>query len=173
MQRFRSIRLLSFNLLVCALITIHCFGQENKNSLSVIAGGGNYEYIHSGIHISFDDFFIEAAVGIKPWNFNKELYVMEYISMGKIFYHPSPLLNAGLQMKLVHWNYFDDYTRISVLGAAPEIKISHEINSRLQATLNGGVIFNNALNYELKTYERVGWFNRFDPSFSIQLAYRL
>ncbi|MCY7408794.1 MAG: hypothetical protein LH473_00845 [Chitinophagales bacterium] len=150
-----------------------CSGQSiNKQTRIVIIGGiGNYESAYCGVQLSFHQYFIEGAFGVMPWNFNQDRYLMEYLVFGRKLIQPTQNLNVALQLKILQWNYCDDYTRISVLMIAPEIKLSQVINARFKIAAAGGIAYNGVLNYERKTYSEVGWLNRFGPSFNVQLQY--
>lgn len=172
---FAKIIAAGFLLLLFLSRSILCTGQSvsERNNISVIAGIGNFELLHAGILLSTPHFFLETAIGTKPWNFNKSQYIMEYICVGKTLFRPLPELNIALQLKLLHWDYDDDYTQISVLATGAEIKLSQTITSHLKISLTGGANHNMVLRYERKTYEEVGWLNRFSPAFSLQLNYSI
>ncbi len=150
-----------------------CSGQliNKQTRIDIIGGIGNYESAYCGVQLSSHQYFIEGALGIMPWNFNQEHYLMEYLVFGRTLIQPTQNLNAALQLKMLQWNYSDDYTRISVLMIAPEIKLSQVINARFKIAASGGIAYNGVLNYERKTYSEVGWLNRLGPSFNVQLQY--
>jgi opacity protein-like surface antigen len=146
-----------------------------QNQVSILGGYGNYESFHAGIHLSVHQkYFLEAAIGMSPWSFTDDYYVMEYGCLGIPLKknHTRPL-DVFLQWKLLHWDFDDEDTKMSVLATGPEVKFTYRISSRFRAAVNGGIVYNAVLKYQRKIFEDVGWIDRFGPSFSLQCSYFL
>lgn len=153
--------------------------SANNDSLQgkfVLAGLGNYEYVYGGLNLSFKNkIYLEAASGIKPWNFSNEKYFMGYFTLGKYIVskkNTSKILPT-LHLKLIGWNFENVYNKFVMLGINPEIRLGYKLNSFFNLNLTGGVIYNTLLYYKRKTYLEVGWPVGWAPSFSVQLLYRI
>lgn len=55
----------------------------------------------------------------------------------------------------------------------PEVGLGYKLNDKIAIMTNGGVSYNIQMIYKRKTYEEVGWPYDWQPTFSIQLKYRL
>jgi hypothetical protein len=149
--------------------------EDPKNKFAIVGGVGNYEYVHIGLNRSIKkNYYLEAAVGIKPWGISKEKYAMGYLCFGgTILKQKERKIQPYLHLKLLVWDLDNPYNQFVFLGINPEIKFSYKINQRTQLAANIGAIYNNMLYYNRKTYEEVGWPKQWQPSFSVELLYRL
>jgi hypothetical protein len=165
----------------CCVLFQSCFSAkaqtpDSMNSVSLIGGIGNYEYLYSGFNfpIARNNYF-ETAIGIKPWSFQSEFYAMMYIDAGIPIFDQdhAPLLKLYLQPKIIIWYFNNEWNRFVFLGVGPEARLIYPINSRLHLGGSLGIIYNMQLYYERKTYEEVGYPKELQPSFSLELFYRL
>ncbi|HYV90750.1 MAG TPA: hypothetical protein VE978_03170 [Chitinophagales bacterium] len=150
--------------------------SDSINSISIIGGAGNYEYLYSGFNFPFaTNFYLETAIGIKPWNLKTEFYAMTYVDIGIPLFDSEhqPLLQLYLQPKFFCWYFNNEWNRFIFLGLAPEARLRYPISGRLGLCGTVGVIYNLQLYYERKTYEEVGYPKELQPSFSLQLSYQL
>lgn len=143
--------------------------------LALTAGAGNYESLHAGIHLSINQAqYIECAIGMSPWSFTDDYYLMQYICYGRrLTKISSAKLGTNVQAKLFHWNFRDEDITLSALGIGPEARLTYQLSSRAHLAANGGVIYNTAIHYVIKKYDDVEWLYRFGPSFSLQFIYWL
>lgn len=119
---------------------------------------------------------MEAAFGLKPWALFREKYTMGYLLFG------APVLkrketprkiNPFLQLKSLIWNLNNRYNRLAMFGINPELRLQYDLSERMFLCGNGGIIYNMLLYYQRKTYSEAGWPKEFQPSFSLQLFYRV
>ncbi|MEO6168120.1 MAG: hypothetical protein ABIO46_07480 [Chitinophagales bacterium] len=158
--------------------TTATLAQDNtaKHSLSLLAGIGNYESVYSGVNVGFSrNHYFEVAVGIKPWNLENELYVMMYADVGIPLFKKEELsvMKIYFQPKVITWYLNNDYNRFLFIAIGPELRVTYNLAHALQVCGSAGLVYNAKLYYERKTYEEVGWPLEYQPSFSLQIAYRL
>lgn len=147
-----------------------------EKSWSVIAGIGNYESVYSGVNIGFSgNHYFETAIGIKPWNLENELYAMMYADIGIPLFKKDELsvMKIYFQPKVITWYLNNDYNRFLFIAIGPELRFTYNLSTALQVCASAGLVYNAKLYYERKTYEEVGWPLEYQPSFSLQIAYRL
>jgi hypothetical protein len=148
--------------------------ELSKYRIAIIGGVGNYESLYAGLQFSNSQHhFFECAVGMSPWSFTDDFYVMEYACFGFPFLKKPYAIKTFIQWKLLHWNFEDEDLKMSVMATGPEVRFSFAVSPRVQLEGNGGIVYNMALKYKRKNYEEVGWLNRFGPSFSLQCNYKL
>lgn len=157
--------------------TYAAFSQTDKPSPGILAGIGNYEYLHAGMNIPVGKrSYLETALGLKPWNISSETYAMIYVQFGVPMLKKSAgarFIEPHLQAKAVTWYFDNEFNTFAMLGIGPEVRLTHYLNSSFQLAANGGIIYNTNLHYERKTNEEVGWPKEWQPSFSIQVCYRI
>lgn len=147
-----------------------------EKSWSIIAGIGNYESVYSGVNIGFSgNHYFEAAIGIKPWNLEKEVYAMMYADVGIPLFKKDELsvLKMYFQPKLITWYLNNDYNRFLFIAIGPELRFAYNFSPAIQLCGSAGLVYNAKLYYERKTYQEVGWPLEYQPSFSLQIAYRI
>jgi len=160
------------------LLTNDSFGQKNDslNTVKIIAGVGNYEYLYAGLNIPIlKTSYTEFAIGIKPWNFSSEFYAMMYFDVGLPLFETGKhhLLRAYLQPKAVTWYFNNEYNRFVFIALGGEIRLTYSLNRKIDLSASAGALYNLELHYERKTYEEVGYPKELQPSFSVQLAFPL
>ena len=146
-----------------------------KRRYGLFTGIGNYEYFHAGAQfILKNKNYFEVAGGIKPWNVTDQKYRMGFVSYGFPFLKKKDTkLKYFLQLKALLWNLDNDSYRFTMLGTAAEIKGEFPLGSTWSLFANAGIMYNNLLKYDRKSFEEVGFPKDFQPSFSLQLCYRL
>lgn len=146
----------------------------STDRLAIIAGAGNYEYLHAGVNIPIKhNYYFETAIGIKPWGFN-ERYMMGYVCFGgQLLKEKQKKIKPYLHLKLLCWDLDNAYNHFLFLAINPEIRVCYTVNKRIQLCGNVGGLYNSMLYYKRKTYEEVGWPKEWQPSFSLQLLYRI
>lgn len=146
----------------------------SADRLAIIVGAGNYEYLHAGVNVPIKHrYYFETSIGIKPWGFN-ERYMMGYVCFGgQLLKEKQKKIKPYLHLKLLCWDLDNAYNHFLFLAINPEIRISYAINERIQLCGNIGGLYNSMLYYKRKTYEEVGWPKEWQPSFSLQLFYRI
>lgn len=164
--------------ILISLCHVPAFPQSEKNSAGIAAGIGNYEYLHAGVNLPVHHrgAYIETAIGIKPWNISSATYAMFYLSLGIPFLKERTgvrFIEPFFQLKLLPWYFNNQFNTFVMLGAGPEFRLVHNLNSRLQLLGSGGIIYNALLHYERKTNEEVGWPKEWQPLFRLQLCYRI
>ena len=150
--------------------------NDSLNSLKIIAGLGNYEYLYSGINVkTLKVLYTEFAVGIKPWNFSNEFYAMAYLDAGlPLFnYEKHTIIKTYLQPKVLTWYFNNEFNRFVFIGIGGEIRLVYPITDQVQVAGTAGALYNLELYYERKTYEEVGYPKELQPSFSIQVLFSL
>jgi hypothetical protein len=141
------------------------------------AGFGNYEYLHIGIDKNFLKHarYVEIGAGINPFQFSTTKYVMAYLNLGGYLFEKRKKKRTrwGIHVNNVFWHYSNKYNLFNVYGVGIALKCNYALTKKLEIHGQGGILYNSVLSYERKTFEEVGWPNQWQPSFNIQLKYRL
>jgi hypothetical protein len=147
-----------------------------KDPVSLIAGIGNYEYLHAGVHIPFSgNHYFETGAGIKPWNFKSEFYASTFLGAGFPLFNSdkSFLFKTIHQAKVFFWYFNNEYNRFVFFGLGPEARIVYSLSRRMNLCGSFGAVYNFQIYYERKTYEEVGFPKELQPSFSFQIQFAL
>lgn len=146
-----------------------------RQSPLLVAGIGNYEYLHAGINFPIKKkYYFEMAAGIKPWGFNNYNYQMMYFDFGRKLLKEKPgNIKLFLHLKLLTWHFNNPYNEFLVEGINPELGLTYSINKKSLLSVNGGLLYNSPFYYDRKTYREVGWPNEWQPSFSLQYLVRI
>jgi hypothetical protein len=138
-------------------------------------GMGNYEYLHAGAHfIHRNKSYFEAAAGFKTWSAPAQKYKMAFVAYGfPVFKKKHNALKYFLQLKALFWDLDNDAYQFSMLGTAAEMKAGISVGPRCSLLANAGLMYNNLLKYDRKSFTDVGFPKDFQPSFSLQLCYHL
>ncbi len=151
--------------------------ETHTNKTDVLLGGGNYEYLHGGLKITNKkEYYFETAIGLKPWRFSEEKYFMGYVAFGSdypVIKEKQRLFVPSLQLKLLIWDLDNKFNHFLFWGVTPEVGLSYRLNEKIKIKVNGGVAYNMQIIYQRKTYEEVGWPKDWQPTFSIQINYKL
>ena len=162
------------------LLTIHFRAAAQQDTaapkLYAIAGIGNYEYLWGGIGLTFEQkICTEAGFGIKPWYFGTT-YTQAHISAGMLLASEMKRIKniaASVHVKCFAWQLENEFNYFMAIGIGPELRLSYKRIKRLHPALNIGGLYNTVIKYERKTFDEAGWPREFQPSFSVQLNYRL
>ena len=162
------------------LLTFHCRAVAQQDTslqrIYAIAGFGNYEYLWGGMGFTFGNlYYAEAGIGIKPWGAGTH-YSQAHASLGiriRSKHKQCKHIKISMHAKCFLWQLDNEFNYFAALGAGPELRLAYTRKKRLASSINIGGIYNTVIRYRRKTFTEAGWPREFQPSFSIQLNYRL
>lgn len=154
-----------------SLISINLFAQDR---FYLNAGIGYYELTHVGINWNYSS---KSSVGLyMGTNFNLKEEKLRCIGLSYAHIYLKPLfwkIRPGFSIKPQYWTQDDENYTFSNMAFLFQGVLSYPVHNRLSVNLEGGGVFNSALETDRKQNTTVGSPVRWNGNVSFSIHYKL